>query len=575
MKKTEFKSIALKVEKEEDEEDDDLEEYKIVKDKKNQMKSSKCNETIFSCLRLNYDELDQQILKQNYVYATDFNYLIEKYTSKENAISFNYPGGCVIPIKRKLFAKKNEILCHVCDYTSLYPSVMILHNNCQTTMCTNPKFKIKIGDNFYSPFDEKYFHQVCVPLKINSFLSHIIVFITKVEHQVSDTSQILASLNFERKEAKKKSALALKNDDQIEYYVHHYRQLAIKVTTNALYGITNSLHKASFRPYIASIVCLLGRLHLLRFFLHFLNYYKTRKILLEQRDVLYGDTDSLFLICTLEEMVQIIRLFSLYKFHNNNLNIELEKTASKAVFLASKSYILEVDSSKQIYAKSIFTKSKSQPTKTFLSDIISFIFNEVIKTNDEYCDVKLLDNIFKKYNSTSDLIFKNGFKMSKDLTEYKSNTQQIIQLRHLSKLENISFLKGTKIEYTHYDFIFKEGPYYGPIDYNNSDQIKYLNNVKNKTCTILINNMLEYYKEIFNIFKINISKKRIFELDTNAIMTKLFNCLKEYPNFKQNFLKSKQNVFQNNDLNDDEEEFNDYENNLINETMIKLCSRIK
>jgi DNA polymerase elongation subunit (family B) len=554
--------------------DDDNEiigNQKFVKDKKNKMKSVESKEMVFSSLKLDYNKTDQAVTKSNSVYALDLNYIVENY--KQPEISFNYPGGCVIPIKHKLFNSTNEKYLHVCDFNSLYPNVMILHNICSTTMCTNPKFKIKIGDNFYSPFDEKYFYQVCVPLKVNNLMTFILVFITKVEHQVSETSKILSSLNFQRKEAKKKCAQALKSNDEIEYIFQNLRQLAIKVTTNAAYGMNSALFKASFRPYSASIVTKLARLHLVRFYLHYLNYFKLLSIPLEIRDIVYGDTDSCFLICERDEINKIRDSFSKYKFHNNHLNIEIEKTASTGLFLAKKKYILmclKNDTEKYVYSKQIFTKNKSQPTKTFLGEIISYIFNNVITCLN---DINLLIGIFNKFNMAEDSNFTNSYRMSKDLIEYKSETQQVIQLRHLAKIENTSFLKGTRIESKHYNFIFSQGPYYGPIDEKNDLQQKFLNDPKNNSCTLLIDNMLKYYKEIFEKFSIKTSKNRILNSDTNAVMKNLFDCLSNFNNFKIDFQKTKQKVF-NSKTSDDDLVYNNEENCLITEKCNNIIKKI-
>ena len=141
-------------------------------------------------------------------------------------MSFNYPGGCVIPINRKYFkselgetkqhlktfdsyensdSNKNldtleinpkdmimkKLVLGIVDFNSLYPNVMILHNLCQSTLCWNPLYKIQIGNEFYSPFDSKYFDIVAVPLKINKNMINIIGFITKSNIIVSETSKSL------------------------------------------------------------------------------------------------------------------------------------------------------------------------------------------------------------------------------------------------------------------------------------------------------------------------------------------------------------------------------------------------
>ena len=129
--------------------------------------------------------------------------------------------------------------------------------------------------------------------------------------------------------------------------------------------------------------------------------------------------------------------------------------------------------------------------------------------------------------------------MSKDLQNYRNNTQQNIQLRHLANIEKTNFLRGTRIESKHYNFIFDEGPFYGPIDESNADQINYLRKKNNNTSTLLINNLFDYYKDLFEKLNIKVSKDRIFSLDTNNIMEKIFICLENYPEFRLSFEKNR------------------------------------
>ncbi len=380
------------------------------------------------------------------------------------------------------------------------------------------------------------------------------------------------------KSQKKNSSDAYKSGNIIEYQIQHHRQLAIKIVTNALYGVSSSLHKSTYRPLLASMTTYLARLHLVRLNLHSKDYNKQKitknihtidnsnennldssRIYSDkaiQQPILYGDTDSIFLRATLDDSTKILKSFSEYPIHNNCLKVELEKTAVKALFLAKKSYILECfdeagfkeeEAGFQktfLYTKQIFTNMKSQPTKQFLNEIIHFIFKQVLiksqkietiicnthvaKPNNIVNDIyskQDLSEIFQRFNQVDENVFTNNFRMSQDLSEYKSNTQQIIQLKHLSKIENVSFLKGTSIESKHYDFIFKEGQHYGKIDYNNPAQIMFLNNSKNKSSTLMITLLEDYYSHLFKKYSIGVSKKRIFELDTNAILSKLFKCL--------------------------------------------------
>ena len=531
----------------------------FVKNKKSKPKQNTSDQTIFHT-NIDHKELNNHqicLQKNNFVYAVDF-YCICDNLKNSKSITFNYPGGCVIPIAEKYFISQDDVYLHVCDFNSLYPNVMILHNICPTTVCYNPRYKIKINNMLISPFDQNYFYQLAIPLIINGIGINVAVFVTKPKVKVSETANILVSLNNERRISKKKCSDAYSSGNIIEYQIQHHRQLAIKTVTNALYGVSSSLHKSTYRPQLASMTTYLARLHLVRLNLHSKNFNKQKFLTsnnLNHQPILYGDTDSIFLRATQKDSDEILKTFSEYPFHNNCLKVELEKTAKKALFLAKKSYILECLTQTDktfFYTKQIFTKMKTQPGKQFLNEMIQFIFKQVLnldstksvstkkRKNDfeskiynniedlnEYSRLELSE-IYQRFNDTDENVFTNNFKMSKDLSEYKSNTQQIVQLKHLSKIADESFLKGTIVEYKNYDFNFKIGEQYGKIDYNNSRQVMFLNDPKNRSCTIMITLLEDYYSHIFKKFSIGVSKKRIFELDTNAIMKKLFKCLEAF-----------------------------------------------
>ena len=67
----------------------------------------------------------------------------------------------------------------------------------------------------------------------------------------------------------------------------------------------------------------------------------------------------------------------------------------------------------------------------------------------------------------------------------------------------------------------------------------YLRKKNNNTSTLLINNLFDYYKDLFEKLNIKVSKDRIFSLDTNNIMEKIFICLENYPEFILSFEKNR------------------------------------
>ena len=534
-------------------------------DKKDKIKNAKnIGTSIFESLQSFdslFDDTPESIIISNVrqMYAVDYMYMLEKCMQNNSSkyLTYNYPGGYVLPLKKgeRIFSSVKDstnslftYICGVCDFNSLYPTEIIKENICITSVCYNSAYMIDVNGKLYSPFDTDVFDVCCVPLKLNSTFLNVLAFVTKPDLYVSATLQLVTTLNSLRTACKLEMSEMKRLGKKEMYTFFNFQQLAVKVVTNSMYGILKSSFRPVFRPVLASLITKSARQSLLRFYLHFLDYFRGLRIPVESRRIMYGDTDSAFLIASHQECHDILSSFSTkYICNRNVLKLDLERVASCGLFLAKKSYILNclsiengtLSSSSgddELYVKQIFTKMKSFPSKTFLSQFIKLVITDVLHTVDINWSTlyEKLESMYAQFNACHDREFVNSFTMSQDLQDYKSKTQYISQLKHLKQITDKQFLRGTKIFYSHYNFIFRECEFYGPINTaaNNSSNnsknnqlVKFLSRKSNNACTIMVDELKPYFCELFSVLKISIYRQRILDIDTSSIVNNILTGL--------------------------------------------------
>jgi len=153
------------------------------------------------------------------------------------------------------------------DFASLYPSIMIAHNMCYSTVVLNEKF-MNLPGYEYSTID-------CGPAGKFSF----------VQNQPGVLSGILQSLWKNRKVTKKEMNAAT---DPFVKTVLNAKQLAIKVSMNSIYGFTGATVGALPCLEISQSVTGCGRLMIEQ------TQYHAKEMF--QCEIVYGDTDSCYVI---------------------------------------------------------------------------------------------------------------------------------------------------------------------------------------------------------------------------------------------------------------------------------------
>lgn len=110
---------------------------------------------------------------------------------------------------------------------------------------------------------------------------------------------------------------------------------------NTIYGYTLKTRAVSYRPELASLVTYYGRIALYRLFLTIFAYVNTKPNLLPNyRSVLGGDTDSLFIYCSNDELEGIVNMFEKWPSNRQVYKVAIEHVGlNSGIFLGKKNYI--------------------------------------------------------------------------------------------------------------------------------------------------------------------------------------------------------------------------------------------
>jgi len=197
------------------------------------------------------------------------------YKRESGSSDVGYEGATVIEPKRGYYTEPITTL----DFASLYPSIMIAHNLCYTTMVTEMKDLANIDKNEYTQ----------IP-KSNSFF-------VKASTQKGVLPDILTKLLTERKKVKKAMKALAKEGrkETMEYAVYNGRQLALKISANSVYGFTGATVGALPCLTISGAVTSFGRdmIHDTKAFVE--SHYSIKNGFACDADVVYGDTDSVMI----------------------------------------------------------------------------------------------------------------------------------------------------------------------------------------------------------------------------------------------------------------------------------------
>lgn len=221
-----------------------------------------------------------KVVSQLYRKANKEGLLVPTY--KSSASQETYEGAVVIKPKKGFYPDPIVTL----DFSSLYPSIMMAHNLCYSTLLPSKPTNMNPEDYTETPSEPK-----------NYFV--------KPHIKKGILPQILEDLIEARKKAKKDLA---QEKDPIKKAVLDGRQLALKISANSVYGFTGASVGQLPCLEISSSVTAYGRAMILMTKDIILNEYTMKNGYPKDAEVIYGDTDSVMInfgVKTIEEAMKL------------------------------------------------------------------------------------------------------------------------------------------------------------------------------------------------------------------------------------------------------------------------------
>lgn len=320
------------------------------------------------------------------VNVQDTDYIIPEFNNislfDEDDNNDSYTGGAVLSPQVGFYNRPIVTL----DYASLYPSIMIAHNLCYSTLIRNNH--THFADDIITACD------------INTNETYRFV---KRDIRCGVLPGILIGLLDERRKVRKLMETIDKNAS--EYAVYNGLQLAFKVCANAIYGFTGAQKRGSM-PCVAisSTVTAFGRKMLYTTKESILNEYTEAKIV-------YGDTDSVMIDFNEDSLESAMRVGreaanQISKRFIDPIKLQFEKVYFPYLITAKKRYAglswTNLERYDKIDCKGIETVRRDNCSMVgrVMNQILNLLFTKRDFTGIEQF---LRDEILKIENSTCDL----------------------------------------------------------------------------------------------------------------------------------------------------------------------------
>ncbi|RIA89336.1 DNA polymerase family B-domain-containing protein [Glomus cerebriforme] len=221
-----------------------------------------------------------KVISQLYRKAFEQDYVIP--ALKSEGTDDQFEGATVIEPERGYY----NVPIATLDFSSLYPSIMIAHNLCYTTLLDNKDLeKLDNVDYITTPYNNAKF--------------------VKVHHRKGLLPTILEDLLSARKKAKAELKM---ETDPFKKAVLDGRQLALKISANSVYGFTGATAGKLPCIEISASVTAYGRQMIEKTKQEVENQYTIAKGYQHDAHVIYGDTDSVMVKFGVDNLVDAMAL---------------------------------------------------------------------------------------------------------------------------------------------------------------------------------------------------------------------------------------------------------------------------
>ncbi|ANC96520.1 DNA polymerase catalytic subunit [macacine betaherpesvirus 9] len=307
----------------------------------------------------------------------------------------SYKGATVLDPKIGYYATPTLVF----DFQSLYPSIMMAHNLCYSTLIVN--------ENSIRHIDSKEIFEVHVGESSYKFVKKTV--------RESILAILLKKWLNKRKDVKQQMKAC---KDPTLIMVLDKKQLALKTTCNSVYGVTGATHSLLPCVAIAASVTSLGR-EMLYKTVEYVNttmqtevfFSETFGVTMEEFlgplsiEVIYGDTDSIFVtfknfsINVLQRIAPLIAKHITEKLFEKPIKLEFEKILFPLILICKKRYIGKENDSTLIFkGVELVRKTSCDFVKIVVKDIINLLF----------WDTEVQQAAEKLSNMTIQEIYENG-----------------------------------------------------------------------------------------------------------------------------------------------------------------------
>jgi DNA polymerase elongation subunit (family B) len=311
-----------------------------------------------------------------------------------------YSGGLVLEPEPKSYTTPIEIF----DVKGLYPTVMILHNLSFETVCCD-----------------------CCKVDPDARVSQSIMDTINNSLRNKIRSQAL----YEKEKRKERYWICIKNKGAIPKVLlkfkeqrQCYRQRgnepmsqALKVMMNSIYGLFGSDGIFAFQDYrVAELVTAFARLKLL----------EMKQLANEQfqMNIIYGDTDSIFVSGTSAEHDHILPVAAFTATCKQNLGVDVDhqNTFVRSILLSKKHYI-GIEANGKVIIKGMEGKKRDRPP------FFNYVFRKLIDDYKNNNKSGLIFNVVKAFKQleaaeVDPSLLAYSIILNKDPDDYKSYTPQ-------------------------------------------------------------------------------------------------------------------------------------------------------